>query len=768
MSASAARRSRCFAVVTLLFFVVAQGSGVKAENVAAQTTTSVATVVLKYIPQAPELSMLQRVFPSADKRPSTLALSYYHSLIQICQYSNTHAGPKGNLILPGFRQLRKDLVFALHLGDEERLLIPGQKGAALTLSVHPGSVQEKWIWPDGLILTRRYYQSPKQVGAGIRYVIYNQTNRFINGLRFVAYLHDPEIVGYAGQEENEEDDELFADPREALLYQRDYSVREESWVGMGWSTESGLITAGERVGAHDRLTHRFNQTTSSLGITLETPAKDLPNGQFFTTTFWTTWGIDRDTIAKMFIHLRKTEDFRDWEETGIEQVRAGMQFSSNDQNLAYVFQSLKAWTPWMVRKDSFGQLYLASLATTNPVTPEHVLKGIKGLLSFQQHKVIRQYLEFWLDQRSETPDVAYTILLTSAYYQATQDNTWLQENDIRIKELAQYLADLDQDKNGMPEYRLTLPGKKAAYHRQLEFLQHSIASADAFTQAAELLAAMPEEKDMDTIKACRALAKKGYAGLEKFWTKQNGKGYYAAVLVQGNHLPYKGLAIMDLMPNKAGATDKLEESFQDIWQTSVWRTSHERYRLYLNQDPEYTGEILLDQNQLNLPYTHKVLQHGLKHSQTCNEAITRLRHYVKNMVLDPAILGMPGQSGIEIAAVDVAALNFIELLISGLCGLEIADNGLKVNIPEYTEDLGIEIKNLPWRKKKINIKVVGKGGGKGTIYVNGKKITSNTLLVEKQLPGSIITVEIKRKPSKKRKSRKKSKKTKKKKQKRKY
>ena len=75
MSASAARRSRCFAVVTLLFFVVAQGSGVKAENVAAQTTTSVATVVLKYIPQAPELSMLQRVFPSADKRPSTLALS---------------------------------------------------------------------------------------------------------------------------------------------------------------------------------------------------------------------------------------------------------------------------------------------------------------------------------------------------------------------------------------------------------------------------------------------------------------------------------------------------------------------------------------------------------------------------------------------------------------------------------------------------------------------------------------------------------------------
>jgi hypothetical protein len=768
MSATAAHWGRCFAVVTLLILLVAHGSGVYAEITDAQTSTPVATVLMKYIPLAPELSMVQRVFPSPDKSVSTLALSYYHSLIQICEYSNNHAGPKGNLILPGFRQLKNEQVFAVHLGLEERLLLPGKQGVQVTLSVHPGSVQENWVWPDGLSLTRTYYQSPQHEAVGIRYMLHNQTGRIVNGLRFVAYLHDPEIVGYAKQSAQEEDDELFADPRSAVLYQRDYMAREESWLGMGWSKEGGLITAGERTGVQDGLTHHFGQTTVGIDISLETPAADLPNGQFFTTTFWTAVGIDRDSITKRFMQIRTQKTFRQWETTIIDQMRSGIQLKCSDPNIAYLFQVFKAWTPWMVRKDTFGQKYIASLGSADPVPPSEVLRGINGLLAFGQQKGIREYLDNWLDQRSETPEVAYTILLAAAYYRATKDKVWLQEQGIRIGELIQYLVDLDQDYNGMPEYRLNLPGKPGSYKPVVEFLQHRIASAEAFSQGTQLLQEMVD-KDPEIIEEYTDSAQKTFAGIQRYWIKKNGESYFAAVLMQGKPLSYKSLAVIDLLQDDRLTGIQKESSFNDLWENPVWRTDQDQYRMYLNLDADYTGQLMLDQNKIHRPYTQALLLHGLRIPEKADEALSRLKQYTQRLVLDPEILGMPSATNSLITTIEVAVLNYLDLLVTGLGGLELLENGLRVNIPSYTEDLNLEINDLPWQKKKINLRVSGKGGGKGKIYLNGKKIAPNTLINAKNLSKeTTISIEIKRAPPKPKKTQKKSGKTTKKKQKRKY
>jgi len=750
---------RAWAFFCLLFvFFAARGSQVWAQIINARPTTAAAAVKLDYIFQAPELSSLKRIFPSpVSSLPSKIALSYYHPLIQICTYSEQHAGPSRYLILPGNRCFKADMLLAVHIGDEKRLLLPRIEGPMLTVVVRPGRIQEEWIWPDGIVLRRVCFQSPQYMGTGIRCVIHNQSASARNGLRLAMYLYDPEITAcHALSDSGEADDEIFADPRTAALYQRDYLTREESWIGMGWGPEGGLITAGEQSGDVDTLAHRFNQPVAGITgmkISLETPAQDLLPGQFCAATFWTTWGNDRESVVCSLRQLRKASGYREWEEYVHAYNTCGMRFSCNNAELAYFFQSLKAWSPWMIRKDPSDQSCLTSLVDTNPVLPEQAVRGIEGLLAFQQRQEIRCYLDYWLDQRSETPAVAYTVILACRYLFLTQDKQWFKDNTIRLRELIKYLADMDPDGDGLPDYHLPVnyysgTAENSVYTQKYQFLIHAIAGIRAFHSAAYLLNSLGNNEQKALAKEYQCLAVRAENALaDHFWRQQSGSpGYYAAARlpIQGSQLPYQSANAIEIVRHKLGDTDKQSAVFQELWTNSAWRTASERYRLYLNQDTEYAGNILLNQKQVDFPLTHAILLAGLLNPQTASEAVERLLIYAKGVVTDPAVLAMPGKQNHNVTAIDIASLNLIELITRGLCGLEPVPTGLRVNLPLYKQDLAVEIHDLPYRNATVDVRVYGHGGGKGTIIVNGRKIKPGAVISNKVLSQGRVSIEIRR------------------------
>ncbi|MBN1596177.1 hypothetical protein JW933_09650, partial [candidate division FCPU426 bacterium] len=562
------------ALCTPLMFAAVYASAAVPDQAAVGPTTPAAAVTLELHPQNAALSSLQRLFPLPGARASSIAVSYYHPLIQICSYSDTFSGAHGSMVLPGERRLRARFLFAVHIAGEERVLIPGVKGAQLRLLLPPARVLEEWTWPDGLSLTRTYYQSPPFQGTAIRFVVRNQSPAVLNGLRFTANVYDPEIMVMTGDlRAQEEDDELFADPRSAVLFQRDYILREESWLGWGWSTEGGLIAAGEGVRRNESWARAINIELAGLCAAVETPARDLPPGQVYRSTFWTTWANDRETIAKMFTRLRKSSDYRRWESDCRQHARRGLMFSCQDPYLCYLFQSLKTWAPWMVRKDSAGRIGIASLLDNQALLPAEAYQAADGLVAFRQLKVIRQYLDFWLDQRSETPSVAYALILAWRYYLLTRDDRWLSENCMRLKDLADYLREMDHDQDGLPDYRFTAArGSQEILSdlapSEVKYLKDAIASLQALRGIAEILKSIPKPEFQASAQECQTMMQNGQNSLtDLFWyAKKKEAGYYAAAYAaQTGRVPCKTSQVIGIIRMDLGESEQRQQAFTDLW-----------------------------------------------------------------------------------------------------------------------------------------------------------------------------------------------------------
>ncbi len=766
MSARAARSGLAWAALVLLGpGVILPGQYAQAAALAEESSTRPAEVTLDYIARAPEISTLRFLSPPGLEPGFQTALSYYHPLILHLDYTSHSAGPVGRLDLPGERRLRTGLLFSVYIAGERRILQPGSQGVVLTTTVGPGSIREDWVWPDGVILNRAYYQSAGVVGSGMRCVIHNQGRARLKGVRLEARLRDPEISETrARRAESEADDEIAVDPRHATLYLRDYLRREESWLGMGWSEEGGLITAGES--SHDETIPWNKPDTKSAGLVvgMETPAQDLAPGQYFKAVFWMTWGPDRETVTARLDALFNKSGYYQWEEEAKKNTSRGVQFHCEDKYLVHLFQSIKGWANWMVRPNYHKKKYLYHLVKTSEIMPSGIIGNMEGFLILEHNEAIQNFLDHWLDQRTETPEVVATIILACQYFFRTQDKTWQQRNVERILELTRFLADLDHDQDGLPDYQLPaevytelyplLSPQHPAYRRAMSFSDHALDSLWALRLSAEFLRQAANQEFQQEGDRFLRMAGQGEKTLEKnYWQAglgQSGFYAYSRLVDTGFPVPYQGSGAIRVV--RAGIGDQVKQKavFLDLWNNPAWRTSQERYRYLLGEDKSFPDIRIPGESQVDFFWTHEIFKAGLLDEKTAEEAVRRLLIYARGVVLDPEIMGLPGRKNQKPTGAKPAALSYFSLIFSGLGGLIPQSGGMRVVIPAYPQDLGVKIKRFPYQGAFIDLTVKGPGGGTGTIIVNGKRFVPGGYLTKKVLASGRVRIEITRKSARKR------------------
>lgn len=524
----------------LVLLHVQPGESAQPAIVSAQSVTPSAAVTLDYIVRAPELSVLRFVSPPPLDPGFKTSLSYYHPILQNLNYSTEFSGPTGRLDLPDERRLRMGLVFSVYVAGERRLLQPGSQGVKLTTSVGAGSIRENWVWPDGVILNRMYFQTAGVSGCGMRYVVHNQGRAHMKGVRLEARLRDPEIAeARLRRSEPEADDEIAVDPRHATLYLRDFLRREESWLGLGWSGEGGFVTAGESLGKDNSAWDQPEYETTGLVVGMETAAQDLIPGQYFESVFWQTWGPDRETVFTQLNRLFAKSGFHQWEEAIREKASQGVQFTCEDKFLVHLFQSIKGWAPRLVIHNSNNKKKITRTTNLPEIIPTSMIESLAGFLVLKQEDAVLSFLDHWFDQRVETPEVAGTIILACQYYLLTQDQAWKQKNAERILELTRFLADLDQDQDGLPDFQLPaevysglyppVSEQHPAYGRVMTFSEHALISVWAFGLSSAFLKQIDQPEFQQAGKRFLALADRGGKTLEKiYWQDGLGQsGFYA-------------------------------------------------------------------------------------------------------------------------------------------------------------------------------------------------------------------------------------------------
>jgi len=748
--------------VVLVWGVFFQPNGAGAAypnaNVDSRTATRPAAVVLEYFPRAPELSRLKFHFPSAFNLDTRLGLRYFHPLVQSIGFSNNHCGPEGRLRLPGNRQYNSELTFSLRTADQRRSLIPGVDGAGVTVYMGPGRIKEEWIWPDGLALTRICFQPQSSHAVGIRCTVYNRSKYTLNGLRLEARLHDPEITARFHNPENrkEEDDEIFADPRSGILYHRDGTVREESWIAAGWGPESGLITSGESQEETSAFSGTRDPETADLMVSLETPAQDLAPGQPHTSIFWMTWGYDRHTVTRFMGNLRRHPGYGRWEEKINASNSQGMTFTCRDPYLTYLFQSVKSWTFWMASLDPFGYPLFSSTTEPDAAGPEKAVSGMGALLAFGLTKPVKKFLDHWLDQRSETPDAAYTLIMCWQYYLLTNDEKWLDENIERIQELLKYLAGMDRTGDGLPEYDFSPhrsrsgAGIRAGNSRsEIQLVVPAMAAIRAFRSGEKLLKAATRSKSRLAGKY-RILAKQCEQTLARqYWEPGLGsRGYYAfaRMVDRGLTIKHRAAGVVEAVLHQVGDAPKQTAILHELWSNPDWRKSGGQYCMLIKDDAQAEpANTVYERGRVDFGRTHQVLMAGFLQPELNSQALSRFRHYARAVVLDSQILALPGSSDDNSAGVDLAALNLIDLIVRGLAGLEPDPLGLRVRIPAYTQPLEVELKAFPYHGAKINLRIQeASKGKKNRITVNGRNFKPGGLITEPELSGGRIDIVITR------------------------
>ena len=700
-------------------------------------------MTLEYASENPHSLTLRRVSPFWETAPSRLLVSYYHPLALQLTYQAHHSGPDGILYLPGNRKLSSELEFGILLKNELRLFSPDAAGTSVTVSIHPGWIQEQWTWADGLAVDRVYFQPARAEAAGMHFWVRNRSRHALNGLRLVARLVEPEITARNGKRNPapSEPDELMADPRTETLYLRDTLTQEESWMAFGWGPQGGLMSGGGGGEASD-----FEE----LAVRLETQAWDISAGQNQDAFFWMLWGCDQETVMLSLQQLRRQPEYLAWEQRLQADANQGMQCSCRDPYLTYWFNALKAWSAWMQHKDALGNVYLASVADLEPATAAEISAGAIGWMALGQANALRNCLDSGLDQHPDTPELAAWITLAYRYVVWTRDFHWLNENQQRLEELLNHLAELDVNGDGLPEYyELDFAGREE-YNpfiqrgnkpggRMLQSASASIEAIAAFRQGAELLHWSKNKNRLNEAKY-QAMAALGEETLEKrFWDPQLGRGgyyVYACMPETGRTAPHRGVGVMAAVDNRVGSPQHRAAVFQELWQTPSWRTPEQAYRTLPGEDTDFNGEHAPGQGGVSLHWTHAVLLAGLLQPRTADEALKRLLFYSRQAALNPQRMGGLSSKPWQGQAADFSSLNLVELLLRGLAGLEPAPEGLRIHIPAYARNLNLKIQNVYYAGTWLNIRVTGQGD-QGRILINGReweagKLVPFSLLAKKE------------------------------------
>jgi hypothetical protein len=701
-----------------------------------------------------EIVSLKRFCPPVFQPETRLALSYYHPLAQQQVFSRNHSGPDGWLYLPDYRQLETKLDFTILTGDERRLISPESAGASLTVFFSPGKIREEWVWPDGLALTRICFQAPNFPAVGIRFALHNGGHAPQGGLRLEACLQNPEITERLNNKpaaRAEEDDELITDPRTGTLYQHDWITREPTWLAIGWSPEGGLISTGA-----NQQESQPQDTQDSAGVTvrIETPAQDLSPDQAMAPVFWVTWGNDREAATRSLDKLRIYSGFSRWEEQVKDYSSQGMSFHCKDAYLCYLFQSLKSWVPWMVRTDTYGRVSVMPIDDPEWVLPEKAAAGMAGLMAFAKPESLEGYLDYWLDQRTEDPSGAYTLIMACRYYQVTGDRAWLDARRQRITNLLLYLESLDQDRDSLPEYTFPAEANSRALFQpeknsgQMQLAEAELATIRAFRCGADML----EQCGSVEARRFRQKAEAMTAAFQaQYWEAGMGKkGYFLYGRVADQNLidRHRDAGIADVVLHGIGKTDYQDAVFEELWNNPNWRTPKGRFRNVPSDDPGYRMRWETGQGLVNFQRTHDILLSGLVRPATATEAVRRLMIYSRETVQDPKMMALPGADTGRPSTLDVTALNLIDLITLGLCGLEVDCQGMRVHIPSYNQELDAEIRQFIYRGALINVRVNGAGGGKGQITVNGRAVEPGTYIPKEAFSKGRVIIRIDRFPKK--------------------
>ncbi len=726
-------------------------------------------VSLDFASNAPELSRVVRLFPAPDQPETRLALSFYHPLVLRLKYGPAVCGPNGELLLPANRKFTCGLKFALLTNGSFRALVPVAGGNSLTVSLRPGALEETWNWPDGLQLRRVYFQPPGQFAFGLRFVTHNLTGLPLNGLRLSAKINNPEIVprdaGAPGPREGE--DEIFADPRGEIFYMRQAGVLGENWLGLGWGPQGGLISAGEETAEARQGGESQGTETPGLTVNLETPAWDLGAGQFHEAVLWLCWGYDQTTVARNLFELRRKSEYARWEDDRQSRATEGMRFRCQDPNVSYLFESFKAWSGWMSKRDVMGTPYLASPARTEPAEPEEIAAAVGGLVALGRENAVKKHLQGWTGQRLEVEDLAGEVVSMSRYYLFTHDRSWLQDNLLYLEEVLNNLADLDLDADGIPEEVHRAADRDQGcvnYGRESggKVRIPALTVVAAFRTGAALLEASGDAEGKLTAARYRVLAEQGEKTLDRLlWRPHLGPGGYYALCPRNRETSgkaFRSLVFADAVWLGIGRPEHLKAVLADLWNEPGWRSDQERYRLVPQPDWGSAQGVIAFPQGADIQRTQLILQLGLSRGQDqATAACQRLLTYARGLVLDPKSMGLvpAGAGSRPWAGAELSALNFIELLMTGLGGLEPVPEGLRVHIPKYAQPLGVKIENLKYRRCMIDLEIQDQASSRrrkvrrirgGRIFCNGKTMPDGGLISEQDLAAGKLKIVIQRRP----------------------
>lgn len=665
-------------------------------------------------------------------------LRYQQPVVQPLRYDNQHSGPIGPLYLPQGRRMHGGLNFIIGNSNQELPIRPDERQTLETI-IYPHRIKEKWKILDGLDVIRNFYQSPRWPATVVRYYIKNKTGKKITGFRIKSLISNPDIGGLYRQ--SEQDDDLIADPRNGILYLRDGSLREEGWLAMAWAPASGMITSNH---------------TYDLDVILETPVIDLENGQKHIAEWLMVWGPSKHEVTRRIGQLRQQSDYTKWARQWEKKQAQGFAITSEDPYIDYVSQVLKGWSCRQVKSNppSPPMIWPTSTAT-RAASPQELAAGCRGYLLLGQAEVIKQYIHHWLDERQETPDVVYLVQLIYDYMAHTQNWPWFKENAFRIQELMNYISKLDDDQDGLPNFRVMLPGRDALstnepiYNIQdtdLQLLDHCLATIKAYRYMIELFQQADKQEYLQLVAHYRQQYEQAVQVVqENYWDSQLGdKGFYAFARLDDRDLLIhkQHIAAMATFLHDIGEPQRQQLVFQDCWSKAKWLNQMGFYRSFTTGPAEGLDMFQVNAEQYQIHHTHMVLAAGLHMTATAKAAAQAFESYSQKICTSPNFLALPRDVDYQPTAMTFATLSYLEVLTRYYAGLEITPEGIIIHDQKKIVPANLTMTGFSLHGKVITLSITKSRKRKSALKINNKRRLFGNMIDLNKIKSPAVKIEI--------------------------
>ncbi len=710
---------------------------------------------------AGQIQSFIRTWPSPMDAQAVLAVRYQHAMVQLLKYGPGHAGPDGILFLPQGQKFQSVLTFSYSTIKKEHPFQPGRKSPELTLAIAPGILKEDWQFAGHVQVRRSYYQAVAIPAVVVRFKAVNHGRHKLSGFRLNANFIQPCLLGNV--EKASPDAFWENDFRSSAVYFHRLVQGGETWLALAWAPGGGKVTTdagpgnlGENGGA---------RSVSLNNLALETPAIDLEPQQPMVFEFIQTWGLDRKSVMEQVARLRVTSGYSAWKAKQAAVASNGTAMVTTDPYINYFFRILKHWAPWQIKRQGRQSLIFATMADNRGASPEKVAAGLRGLLALGYFREVKNYLNQWLDERQESVEVVYLVHMIYDYLAYSGDLDWLRENAFRIQDLMTYIDSLDDDHDGLPNFRITLNPQGAVkpdepvYHARetdLQLCQYSMASILAYRYLGELFSLLNRPR------LTRALNKKVQKAstvlVENYWNSRLGReGFYAFGRLEDRDvmLDIRHISAINAYLDNIGPRARQEIVFRDCWINPEWREEQGFYRSFLKDQPASNDILPINANSYDCGFTHRVLLAGLTTPTIAPEAWQQLKSYTKKIITDPELCGLPGNSAMPAGGLSFSSYSYIPLLLRGLGGLEIAPRGIMISRPLV--DQALHIAHLPVQHKRLTLDIAPRLGKAVRLTVNGHPVAFETWIDLKAYQTKSITIKVERKISKNHKKKRKSK-----------